>query len=135
MLLKIALICLGGALGSLLRYALASALTSPDGPRFPLSTLLVNVSGCFAIGLLATALAPGGAWPVREGVRLGILVGVLGGYTTFSSFGLETVNLVRAGMTAEAVAYVALSNSLGLAAVWLGWRLGAALAAAPFPGG
>ncbi len=134
-MLKIALIGLGGALGSLLRYALASALAGPAGPRFPLSTLLVNVSGCFAIGVLATALAPGGAWPVREDLRLGILVGVLGGYTTFSSFGLETVNLLRAGMTAEAIAYVALSNFLGLAAVWLGWRVGVALAAAPAPGG
>lgn len=135
MLLKIALIGAGGALGSLLRYGLAAALVRPEGARFPISTLVVNVSGCFAIGLLATALAPTGPWPVREDVRLGMLVGVLGGYTTFSSFGLETVNLVRAGMTAQAVAYIALSNCLGLAAVWLGWRLVASPAGAPAPGG
>ena len=130
MLLNVLLIALGGAAGTSLRYAVSIALQKPGGPHFPFSTLLINVSGCFAIGLLATLLGPGGAAPMREGHRLALLVGVLGGYTTFSAFGLETLGLLRAGMAGTAALYVTLSNLLGLLAVWLGWRLAEWLAPA-----
>lgn len=127
MLSKIILIGVGGALGSVMRHLLAVALAGSAEPRFPYSTLLVNVSGCFAIGLLATALAADGPWPARESVRLALLVGVLGGYTTFSTFGLETINLARAGRAGHAAAYVLLSTALSLAAVWAGWRIASLL--------
>lgn len=120
-MLKIVLIAAGGALGTLLRYYLGMGVQAWAGPRFPVSTVAINVTGCFAIGLLAVLLAPGA---VRPEVRLAVLVGVLGGYTTFSTFGYETLQLANAGQFWGAGLNVLLSNGAGLLAVWMGYRLG-----------
>ena len=87
-------------------------------PEFPWATFLVNVSGCFVIGLLAVLTEERG--PVNPGTRLFLMVGVLGGYTTFSTFGYETLNLMREGSHALAAANAMGQLLLGLAAVWAG---------------
>jgi CrcB protein len=115
-----ALIFIGGGLGSLARYGVAIGLraagATPDG--FPTGTLVVNILGCFAIGLVAQAVVSG--WGVREDLRLALTVGLLGGFTTFSSFGLESVQMWSDGHHARALAYVLLSNGLGMAAAVAG---------------
>ena len=88
---------------------------------FPLGTLLVNVLGCLLVGFLTSALA--GRLLLREEYRIALLVGLLGGFTTFSTFGWETFALLNDGQVARAVANVTLSVSAGVAAVWFGYRL------------
>jgi CrcB protein len=95
------------------------------GPTFPLGTLLVNVSGCLGIGFLVSAFA--GPWPIREELRLAILVGGFGGYTTFSALGRETWVLFQQGEWVRAGLYMALTNVLGLLAVAAGELLAAKL--------
>ena len=117
-------IAAGGALGSVLRFALQNLVQRWAGaspPAFPAGTLAVNVLGCFAIGLASALFA--GPLPVREEYRLGLTVGILGGFTTFSAFGLQTVDLAAARQVPLAMANVLLSCGLGLAAVWCGHRL------------
>jgi CrcB protein len=95
-------IALGGAVGSALRFGVSRALGEALGPGFPWGTLGVNALGCFAMGAL---LGPGGpAQELREPLRLGLVVGVLGGFTTFSAFAFETVRLVQAGHAALGLA-------------------------------
>ena len=118
---RILLIALGGAAGSVLRYGVSEAMRTYTPGTFPWGTLLVNITGCFAIGLLAALFA--GPVPVREEVRLCILVGVLGGYTTFSSFSLETFTLIRDNQPGAAFLYSIGSVILGLAATWAGVQL------------
>jgi CrcB protein len=110
----------GGAFGSVLRYAVQGWAQRFAGAIFPWGTFAVNVTGCAVIGFLAAALA--GPWLIREEYKVGLMVGVMGGYTTFSSFGLETFNLMNERQYAFAAANVALSCLMGLAAVWLGYR-------------
>jgi CrcB protein len=119
--LKLALIFGAGGLGALARYGVHSAVGRVTGTSFPLGTLLINVLGCFAIGYLATLFA--GSVPLREEYRFAILVGLLGGFTTFSTFGLETVALLESGAWAQASANVVLSSGLAILAVWVGHRL------------
>ena len=111
----------GGAVGSAARYALSLAMNPSTGTGMPWGTLVANVLGCLLIGWLSATLATAGG--VSEAVRLGILVGLLGGFTTFSSFGLETVSLLQSGQGMSALLYVLLSNLGGLAGAWLGLRL------------
>lgn len=94
-----------------------------SGSLFPFGTLVVNVLGCLAVGVLASALA-GAAAGVRQEYQLGLTVGLLGGFTTFSTFGIETYLLASPGRYRLAAAYVAMSVVLGLAAVGLGYRAG-----------
>jgi CrcB protein len=122
------LIALGGAIGSVARFLL-SLWVQPVRPglpltHFPVGTLVVNVSGCLAIGILHAIFYGGPQANERPELRAFLIVGVLGGYTTFSSFGRETLNLVGNNQLGAAAAYVVLSNVLGLAAVWLGMRAG-----------
>jgi len=112
----------GGAVGTGLRYGLSLALPPRGAMGFPVGTLAANLIGCLLIGLFATTLVSDGT--VSPAVRLGVLVGVLGGFTTFSSFGLETLRLVTAGQWGAAAAYVLLSNIGGIVAVWIGVRAG-----------
>jgi CrcB protein len=114
-------VMLGGAAGAGLRYGLSLALPPHGAAGFPVSTLAANILGCLAIGLCATTLLPEGT--VHPAVRLGVLVGVLGGFTTFSSFGLETIRMVTDGHWIAASIYVILSNGAGLFAVWLGSQI------------
>ncbi|WP_267434443.1 fluoride efflux transporter CrcB [Sphingomonas sp. GM_Shp_1] len=114
------LVMLGGALGSGGRYWTGRVLTDALGPGFPFGTLAVNWIGCFAMGLLAGTLTRIGG---HEGWRLFIGVGVLGGYTTFSAFSLDTITLIERGQGAVALAYVALSVLGSLVALWAGLSL------------
>ena len=113
----------GGMLGSMARYGVALALGAPAPGRFPWATFAVNGGGCLLIGMLAGAFARA---PVSDGLRLFLLTGALGGFTTFSAFGLESVALLRRGDVVMAAAYVLGSVALGLVAVWIGLRLASA---------
>lgn len=115
----------GGALGSVGRYWLSGVVATRVGETFPWGTVVVNISGSFLIGVLAALTAPEGRWLASPGLRLFLMIGVCGGYTTFSSFSLQTLNLLRAGEWAYAIGNVLLSVLLCLVGVWLGYLLGA----------
>ena len=89
--------------------------------QFPLGTFLVNILGCFLIGVLSTVFDK--QPPVANEIRLFFIVGILGGFTTFSSFGLETLNLLKKGSLFLAVSYLFASLLLGLFSVWMGMKL------------
>ncbi|MBM3752908.1 MAG: fluoride efflux transporter CrcB [Acidobacteria bacterium] len=108
-------IALAGGAGSVCRYLVWRAMSGIDG-SLPFGTLAVNLAGCFGIGLAARVIQD-------ELIRLALVTGFLGGFTTFSAFGLETLNLLRAGAAGTAVVYVVVSNAGGLAAAWAGWRV------------
>lgn len=115
------LVGLGGALGSMARYALAVLMLQGASTRFPFGTLAVNVLGCLAAGVLA-GMAERQVWFGND-ARLFVFAGLLGGFTTFSAFGLDALALMRRGETGLAFAYVTGSVVLGLAAAWMGMRL------------
>lgn len=119
--MKLLLIFLGSGAGGLARYACAGWTQRWANGAFPLGTLVVNVSGCLLVGFLAAAL--GGRMLVREEYRVALLIGLLGGYTTFSTFGLETFALLNDGQGWRAALNITASVVLGLAAVWFGHRL------------
>lgn len=114
---RYALVALGAALGGMARYAVAGAVQARAGATFPLGTLAVNVLGCAAIGALA---GPGFAVGLSEEARLLLVVGLLGGFTTFSAFGYETMSLVAGGRYGAAALSVAANVGLSLAAVAAG---------------
>jgi CrcB protein len=120
-------IAAGGALGSVARYALSGAIARLAGDGFPWGTILVNISGCFIIGLLAVLTGPDSRVSPSADVRQFLLVGVCGGYTTFSSFSLQTLTLLRGGEPAAAAGNVALSVIACVIAVWIGAIGGQAL--------
>ena len=117
----------GGALGSVARYWLSDVIGRRFGETFPYGTLLVNVSGCLVIGFFATSTGLEGRLVVRPEWRLAFMAGVCGGYTTFSSFSLQTLNLTMAGDWFRAAANVFLSVVLCLGAVWVGHLCAAGL--------
>jgi CrcB protein len=112
------LVMLGAALGGLARYVIGTAVMQRFGGRFPLGTLVVNVTGCFLIGILLPLLTERSE--PRPNLRLLLVVGVLGGYTTFSSFAWESFQAVDEGSRWIGFANVALSVILGYLAVWCG---------------
>ncbi len=110
---------LGGFLGSMLRFGLATAIARlRPGGAFPLETLVVNVSGCLAIGFLAGIFEVRGA--LTPAARAFLFAGLLGGYTTFSAFGAETFHLLRSAGAPLAALNVVAQVTLGLGAVWAG---------------
>ena len=111
---------LGGFFGSIARYAIAIWLPPAASGRFPLATFAVNCIGCLLIGVLAGALSRS---PATESARLFLVTGILGGFTTFSAFGLESIHLLRRGEFGLALLYILGSVLVGIAAVWLGLRL------------
>jgi fluoride exporter len=116
-------VALGGALGSIARFWLSDFFARHGSETFPWGTMLVNVSGSLLIGFVATLIAPDGRWLAPTGFRLFFLAGVLGGYTTFSTFSLQTLILLQAGEWWRAAGNV-IGSVLGcLAAVWLGHML------------
>ena len=117
-------IALGGALGSVARYGLSSLIAARFGELFPWGTLIVNISGCFVIGFFAGLTGPDGRVMVSPDLRTFVTVGICGGYTTFSSFSLQTLNLLRDREWLYAGGNVVLSVVLCLAAVALGYGLG-----------
>ena len=119
--MKYLLILAGGGAGSLLRYLAGTAIMARFGGRFPLGTLIINVTGSFAIGLLMTLFTE--RFQPHANLRLLLVVGFLGGYTTFSSFEWETYAAVRDGGFLIGLANMLGSVGLGYAAVWLGTLL------------
>ncbi len=111
-------IAAGGAIGSVLRFLMSSWVYAVAGRGFPYGTLAVNIVGSLLIGLLTVVLIErmslGPEW------RAAILIGVLGGFTTFSSFSIETLNLIEAGAHAKAIANVLLSVVVCVGATWVG---------------
>jgi CrcB protein len=117
-------IALGSAIGGAARYGCAGLAARWLGVSFPWGTLIVNVSGSLLIGFLAALMAPDGRLLATPDTRTFLMIGILGGYTTFSSFSLETLNLARDGEWLWASGNVVLSVMLCLIAVWLGHVLG-----------
>ena len=118
-------VAFGGALGSVARYAVSMGAARWLGAGFPWGTLIVNAAGSFAIGLLAALVTADGRPALGNDARAFVMIGILGGFTTFSSFSLETLNLARAGALGAAAANVGLSLVLCLAGVWLGFAMAA----------
>jgi CrcB protein len=113
------LVMLGGAIGAMLRYGLGAWVQGFLGPGFPWSTFLINITGSFLIGLVLRLSLEGALSPEW---RLFLAVGMLGGYTTFSTFSWETLTLVQQGEWFKAFLYVAGSVVLGFGLVWLAYR-------------
>ena len=111
---------MGSALGGMGRYWLSGLIADRYGAAFPWGTIVVNVSGSFLIGLIGALTESGGRLLAPPAAREFLMLGMLGGYTTFSSFSLQTLNLAREGQWFYASANIGLSVVLCLAAVWLG---------------
>lgn len=117
--LSILSVAFGGALGSISRYLLGTwTLTLSKNIDFPYGTLAVNLIGCFVIGFLSQLMETRSAW--TPGTRAFIFTGLLGGFTTFSAFGNDTINLLRDGRMYPALANVVSNVIVGLALVWFG---------------
>src|SRR6266446_8754913 len=115
---QILIVALGGAVGSVMRYKLGGfALHRSQAWNFPVSTFSVNVVGCFAIGILAALVEHHDLF--SPSIRLLLFTGLLGGFTTFSAFGYESVFLLRRGLVSVATGYVLLSIAGGIFAVVL----------------
>jgi CrcB protein len=114
-------IALAGAAGTLCRYALGRWILTATGGAFPWGTLVVNAVGCFLIGIVAAVIEK--EEMLSPALRLAVIVGFLGGFTTFSSFALESFALAKDGSWGAAAGYFVLTNAIGLAAVWVGHRM------------
>jgi CrcB protein len=113
-------IFIGGGLGSLARWGVSGLIASKVGETFPWGTILVNITGSFVIGVFATLTGPDGRWLAPATLREFFMIGICGGYTTFSSFSLQTLNLANDGQWFKAGANAVLSLVLCLLGVWLG---------------
>jgi CrcB protein len=122
------LVAAGSAVGGAARFALTLA-AQPESVAFPVGTLLVNVLGCLVLGGLLQLL---GSRP-SYALQLLLATGFCGGFTTFSTFGYESIRLMQTGMSNRAAAYVAISVVLGLAAIWVGMAMARLAVGAPSP--
>ena len=122
---RILFIGLAGLFGTLGRYWLSGVAARRFGETFPVGTLIVNVLGCFLAGFLFYLMQE--RFLVNQTVRTVVLIGFLGGFTTFSSFGLQTFTLIRDSEFAFAALNIVVSNLLGLLMVWIGYTLARAL--------
>lgn len=113
-------VAIGAAIGGVGRYWLSGIVAERIGETFPWGTLVINVTGSFVIGFFATLTGPDGRVLVGTNVRQFVMTGICGGYTTFSSFSLQTLNLTRDGEWLYAGGNITLSVVLCLVAVWLG---------------
>lgn len=121
-MLDLLTVFLGGGLGATMRYGLAGAVYKSFGSDFPYGTLLVNVLGCFLIGLFMAM--SDGRFVFHPRLRLLVTIGILGGFTTFSTFSYETVALLREGSWLAGGANIVLSLCTCLGATWLGGLAG-----------
>ncbi|MGC1353355.1 MAG: fluoride efflux transporter CrcB [Xanthobacteraceae bacterium] len=113
-------VALGGALGTTARYWLSGVVARSVGETFPWGTMVINISGSFVIGFFGVLTGPDGRWFVGSNARQFVMIGICGGYTTFSSFSLQTLNLANDGEWVRAGANIGLSVALCLIAVWVG---------------
>lgn len=111
---------LGGALGSIGRAWLAITVARITGPQFPWGTILINIVGSFVIGFFGTLTTSGSRFAVPADARAFVMVGICGGFTTFSSFSLQTLELARDGRVVQALGNIGLSVTLCLSAVAAG---------------
>lgn len=118
------LVFLGGGLGAVSRFGLSSLISAKFETVFPWATFIVNVIGCFLIGIVFDVLE---RELIDSDFRLALMTGFLGGFTTFSTFGLETLKLLEARDTLQGIAYPLLSNFAGVAAVFAGILVSGAL--------
>lgn len=118
-------VALGGALGASARYGLDRLIERSSNAVYPWSTFTINVTGCFLIGLISATLVDRHHLPAW--LRIGLVVGVVGGYTTFSTFAQEALDLNDIHHAGVALAYVVASVAFGLAAVYAGTALGRAI--------
>jgi CrcB protein len=109
---------IGGFLGAIARFGIGDFISARMGARFPYGTFVVNITGCFMLGLIITLLAERNYWDPNW--QYLIPIGFIGAYTTFSTFELETLQAAHGGQIATAILNVVLSVVLGLLAVWLG---------------
>jgi len=126
-LIQILLVGIGGFAGSVFRYTLSLWMSDrvASSSSFPLGTFTVNVIGCFIIGLLAGLLIISGE--ISEKARLFVVVGFLGGFTTFSAFSFESLNLLRSGHSITALTYMLLTLVITLLVTCLGYIIGRAI--------
>ena len=115
------LVAVGGAAGTVLRYLVAGWGQRLTAGTFPLGTLLVNLIGCLVVGYLGAVFA--GPWLVKQELRIALLIGLLGGFTTYSSYAFESFSLLADGRAGPALLNLGISNIGGLVAVWIGYRL------------
>ena len=113
-------VALGGALGTIGRYFISGVVANAFGETFPWGTLIINVTGSFVIGFFATLTAPDGRVMVSGTTRQFVMTGLCGGYTTFSSFSLQTLNLLRDGEWTPAAGNILGSVVFCMIGVWLG---------------
>ena len=118
MLKQIIIVAIGGAAGSVLRYLATIISAKFYNNNFPFATFIVNIVGCLLIGILIGIFERTGS--VNENIRLLLITGFCGGFTTFSAFSSENISLMQNGNTLLAVTYIVLSVTLGLLAVWFG---------------
>jgi fluoride exporter len=117
------LVALGSAVGGVTRYWASGIVANRIGQSFPWDTLFVNITGSFVIGFLATMTEPEGRWLIGPHARNLFMIGFCGGYTTFSSFSLQTLNLLQEREWLYAFGNAILSLALCLVSVWLGHAL------------
>jgi CrcB protein len=125
-------IAIGGALGSVSRYWIGGFVSEKIGASFPWGTLVINISGSFVISVVGAIASPEGRLDpqARQFATQFLMIGVCGGYTTFSSFSWQTLNLIRDREWLYAGGNILLSVVLCMIAVWLGWMLGSVFNAA-----
>jgi CrcB protein len=114
-------VAIGGALGSMMRYGFSGVVAQMTGGTFPYGTMFVNVTGALLIGIFASISAPQSRFFVPSAARMFLMTGICGGYTTFSTFSLESFNLLREGEVRPALANMLLSVVLCVFAVWIGY--------------
>ena len=120
------LVSLGGAIGTLARYVISIAALPISG-SLPLGTIVINITGSFVIGFFGTLTLAQGRYPVSEDLRLFVMIGLCGGYTTFSSFSLQTLDLMRSGAGFRAAVNVVVSVLLCFCAVAAGHAIASKL--------
>lgn len=121
-------IAVGSALGGSARFACSGLIAHRIGEAFPWGTLVVNIAGCFVIGFFGTLTGPDSRFLAGSTVRQFVMVGICGGFTTFSSFSLQTVNMTLNGELLHAVGNINASVALCVLATWVGHIAAAALA-------
>ena len=123
---NVLLLALGGAMGTIARYGTGLWINRTlEQPLFPWGTFAINLTGCLAVGLFAAFVAPTGLSTDRR--MMFLIVGVLGGYTTFSGFALEVFRMIENGKAAQAIVYLGATNSLCVFLAFAGLKLGRAL--------
>lgn len=120
-------VAIGGALGSIARFACSGFVAERIGEVFPWGTLVVNVLGSFVIGFFGNLTGPDSRYLIGTGARQFVMIGICGGFTTFSSFSLQTLTLAQDGEWARASGNIAGSVALCLVSVWLGYIAAAAI--------